>query len=213
MRQLFLLGLLLFTTRPGSAADPFESWHSFDLPLLRAGRLNSQFHSQFRTRNRFQDVYQARFGATTRLQIPKNLIIVSGFWYTIQQRVARDRWDDQHRAWGGIERTVRAGAGAVTLRSLYERWYGGFLGRTDNRTRWLVSYRRPIGMGLVAGGGAETFTDKRGYMAERLSCMIALPVARRWSAEFGYFWDARLDRVGGGRQVLTTTFRARQRDQ
>jgi len=192
-------------------AQPLESWHNFELPLREAGRFNTQFNLQLRTRRRFQDLYQTRVGTISRIRLANSFTAIAGFYYTLQESSQRDRWDNQNRIWGGIERPFRAGVGVITLRSLYEHWFEGLRGR-DNRTRWLTQYRRPVGHGAVASFGIETFTDSRGYMAERLTATMARALGQGWSAELGYTYDGRPERVGGKRQMITTTVRRRSSD-
>jgi len=59
------------------------------------------------------------------VQFTNGFHFVSGFLYTLLEGSRPDRWDDQHRAWGGIERSLRAGSGALNVRAIYERHFGG----------------------------------------------------------------------------------------
>lgn len=207
-----LRSALLFAAAAATlAAQPFEAWNAFELPLVDVGRFSSLFTTQLRTRSRFHDMYQSRFGGVARVRLTNGFNIVSGFLYTMVESSNRDRWDDQHRAWGGLERSLRAGTGALNFRGIYERHFGGVSG-VDNRTRWLARYNRPAGKGILASVASELFTDNHGYMAERLTASIILPVSHGWTAEMGYVWDARLERACGVRQVVTTTFRSHRRD-
>jgi hypothetical protein len=203
------VGLLL--VRAACAEAPLESWTILELPLVQKGNVSTQLHTSFRLRDQFRHVYYARFGPNLRVRLAKNVTAVGGFWYTDQKFARRSRWDDMHRFWAGVERPVRIGSSALQVRGVYERWFAGPR-PNDNRTRWMLLYRRPIGQGVTLSTGSETFTDNRGYCAQRLIAGVGFPVSQRFVLETGYMWDGRLERIGGPRQMITTSFRSRQRE-
>lgn len=206
-----VVACLLVTAVNAAAETPLESWTTLEIPIFQTGRATTLIHTQLRVRNEFSDFAYARFGPNLRVRLNRGFTLVTGFWYIQQENTRRVQWDDMHRYWAGVERPIRAGSGVVQLRGIYEHWFGGPK-PNDNRTRWLVLYRRSIGRGLTATGGTETFFDNNGYFAERVIANIGMPFYRNLIFEAGYMWDRRLERVGGPRQMITTTFRSRPRE-
>lgn len=67
------LTLVLAAGAPSLAAAGFESWHAFDLVSYGRGRLELTLHTQVRTRSRFHELSQFRFGPIARYSLHPNL--------------------------------------------------------------------------------------------------------------------------------------------
>lgn len=182
------------------AAD-FESWHAFDLVPYGGGRLELTLHSQIRTRSRFHQLSQFRFGPIARYSLHPNLRLVAGYYYRDVED-ARVDWSDSHRLFFGMENPFRRGRLNAQSRTFMERYFGA-----PSAPYHRFRHRLMAGVGTKTQpyGAVEYFLVAQGLQAIRYVAGVQRRMRQGVRFDVAYYYDRYY--IGASRQALVTSLR------
>lgn len=204
MRSAVLIALLSIPVR----AEVFEWWQTTDLPLFSRESVSAVVHTQFRMRQQFSDLFQARIGPVVKASIGSPWTLTLGYYFGESEQ-RRDVWRNNHRTFAAIERPFQFERGSLTMRTMAEHHFGGG-NPQDRRFRqsFVWSHRAP----LAPYWGTETFFDRQGFMSQRILGGIRYPMGGHFAMDVGYVYDIRRLRAGEHRHAIHTTIRPRRRE-
>jgi hypothetical protein len=182
-------------------ATDFETWHNFDLVPYGGGKLELTLHSQFRTRSRFHQLSQFRFGPIAHYAVHPNVRLVAGYYYRNDADAVVD-WRDSHRVFFGMENPFRGEHWNVTSRTYLERYFGAN-SAPYNRFR----HRLMIGVGTRTQpyGAVEYFLVAQGLQAIRYIAGVQRRMRQGVRFDVAYYYDRYY--IGASRQALVTSLR------
>jgi predicted porin len=197
LRALILL-IVLIATLP--AAD-FESWHSFDFVPVASEKFELTIHTQLRTRSRFQELSQFRFGPIARYSLHPNVRVAGGYYYRDLEDVGRD-WSDSHRVFVGIENPFSRGRVNIQSRAYLEHYFGATVSPYNRfRHRFRVEWSRKV----EPYAAAEYFVVAEGLQAVRYMAGIQRRLSHGARLDIAYYYDD--FHLGTDRQALVTSLR------
>lgn len=182
------------------AAD-FESWHAFDFVPLARKWFDLTIHTQLRTRSRFHEISQFRFGPIARYTVHPNIRLAGGYYYRDQED-SREDWSDSHRVFFGIENPFSRGRIGFQSRTYLERFFGGS-GGTYNRFRHRL--RAGYAGKVEPYAAAEYFLVAQGLQMVRYMAGIQRRLPHGARLDVAYYYDNY--HLGRDRQVLVTSIR------
>lgn len=182
------------------AAD-FESWHAFDLVPYGGGKLELTIHSQIRTRSRFHELSQFRFGPIARYSLHPNVRLVAGYYYRDVED-ARVDWSDSHRLFFGMENPFRGERWSVTSRTYVERYFGA---TTAPYSRFRHRLLAGVGAKTQPYGAVEYFLVAQGLQAIRYVGGVQRRMQHGVRFDLAYYFDRYY--IGANRQALVTSLR------
>jgi hypothetical protein len=193
--------LLLAAGAAFAPAADFESWHAFDLVPYGGGNLELTLHSQFRTRSRFHELFQFRFGPIARYTVHPHVRLVAGYYYRNDADPDVD-WRDSHRVFFGLENPFRGGRWNVTSRAYLERYFGANIAPYSRfRHRLLVG----AGARTQPFGAVEYFLLAQGLQAIRYAGGVQRGMQHGVRFDVAYYYDRYY--IGTSRQALVTSLR------
>jgi hypothetical protein len=182
-----------------AAALPAQvwTWHAVDA-VVSLGHTDLGLHARPGTHG--GELAYLRTGAWLRRPVHRRIAVQGGYVYTTDKDAYG--WDGSSRWYGGAE----ISAASFQFRTLVERFFTApEYFRYRQRALWTT--RRRISPVL----SLELFLDRHGVRAARPYGGLRWRVNAWSTLDAGYFHDARRERAGGVRQVISTTWTIRPR--
>jgi hypothetical protein len=161
--------LSLAAVCPLWAAD-VETQHSFDVTLPLKPKLEVTLHSRIRTQPGGLGFYQARAGPIVSRDLTPRISLLSGYYYTRQERKVDTDLIGGHRLFGGAEITVvETRRLFIDQRLLAERLLSD---ATEDFNRYRLRNRLSAKGSVAPYTSHEFFLDARGWRNNRHSAGV-----------------------------------------
>jgi hypothetical protein len=200
-RLVVLIGLLAACSRLTLASD-IESWNAVE-PEYKDSHIRLVLQSQFRFRSDLGGFYASRTGPRIQFYVKPHFIPMVGYLYK-NYKSTPSKWNDSHRAYGGVEIPLHDGRWTAETRLWYERFFGDVKPsfnryRQGVRVIWKHHYA-PV-------GGVDTFQTSHGFYFIRPYGGIRWNMNSRSSIEFSYLYEAYRSGMGQNRHIVMTRLR------
>ncbi|MGJ5815344.1 hypothetical protein [Paludibaculum fermentans] len=203
MKQWLLAGAMLAALAQSPAyADDVESLHAFNLNFEWRRGLTLQMHTRLRAFENIAAYNQFRGGPVLLWQANPRLLVISGYYFSNQNRRAVHTNYDIHRAFGGLQyRVLRGETWSVDARAALESFHSAqLLDYRRWRTRALLTKKLHFGEPYASGEALH----ERGVWYGRYAAGVLWKMNSRIKVGTGY--EYRQAMTGAPSHVITTLF-------
>lgn len=167
------------------AAADFESRHSFEFVAVQDRKFDFTVHTQFRTRSRFGQISQVRFGPLLRLGIAPHIRLAGGYYYRDLHDAGR-AWKDTHRVFFGVENPFQIGRLGLDSRASLERYFGA---ETPPYNRFRHRLRATWEKAVAPYAFVEYYLLASGYQGARYAAGVERALGGEVRLELAYYFD------------------------
>ncbi|MBN9662793.1 MAG: DUF2490 domain-containing protein [Acidobacteria bacterium] len=203
MKQRLLAGVMLAALAQSSSyADDVESLHILNLNFEWRPGLTLQLHTRLRTFENLGAYNQFRGGPVLLWQANPRLLVISGYYFTDQNRRVVHTNFDSHRVFGGLQyRVLRGETWSVDARGVLESFHSDqFQDYRRVRTRTLLTKKVRFGEPYASGEALH----ERGTWYGRYAAGVLWKVHPRLKIGTGY--EFRQAMTGPSSHVIGTQF-------
>ncbi|QOY86654.1 DUF2490 domain-containing protein [Paludibaculum fermentans] len=203
MKQWLLAGAMLAALAQSPAyADDVESLHILNLNFEWRRGLTLQMHTRLRTFENIGAYNQFRGGPVLLWQANPRLLVITGYYFTNQNRRVVHTNYDIHRAFGGLQyRVLRGETWSVDARGALESFHSDqFQDYRRWRTRTLLTKKLRLGEPYASGEALH----ERGVWYGRYTAGVLWKVNARLKIGTGY--EFRQAMTGPPSHVVATLF-------